>query len=272
MKKTLKRLILGLVLLSVLGLLYYFLGKTPARLEVDFLDVGQGDATLIKTPDHHIILIDGGPDNTVLRRLGEDLPANARRLDLIISSHYHEDHATGLVAVAQRYKVGEVAYQADSPHAPTFDALLAAAKKQGSRLDPIAKATIVQFSPSCVIYLWPPLIFKAPTDPNNSLVAKLDCAGKKFLFSGDNSSKMEKLLLASGLDLRADVFKASHHGSNTANSGAFLEALRPSLVVISVGANNTFHQPSPLVLSRLKEMGIKFKRTDENQTVKIFSQ
>ena len=107
-------------------------------------------------------------------------------------------------------------------------------------------------------------------DPNNSLTVKLNCAGAKFLFSGDNSATIEKALLKTGLDLRADVLKASHHGSNSANSEAFLRAVNPKLLVISVGADNKFGHPSPLVLERAASLNINVKRTDQDGSVKIF--
>lgn len=272
MRKTIKRLVLVILLLLVLGTFFFWEQKRAARLEVDFLDVGQGDSILIKTPDHRVILIDGGPDNTVLRRLGENLAFYQRRIDLIISSHYHDDHATGLTEVAKRYQVGEIVYQADSPHTPIFDAFLNNAKKQDSVILPLAKGVKISFTADCYLSLWPSAVFSVPMDPNNSLIVKLDCAGRKFLFSGDNSSRVEKILLKSGLDLRADVFKVSHHGSNSANSEAFLAAVKPQLAAISVGADNKFGHPSPAVLERLQKMGIKIERTDQEQTIKIFGQ
>ena len=271
MRKTRKRLISVVFLLLVLGSFVFWGQKRASRLEVDFFDVGQGDSALIKTPDHHIILIDGGPDNTVLRRLGENLPLNSRRIDFIISSHYHDDHATGLVEVAKRYKVGEIIYQANSSLSPIFEAFLDEVKKQSSVIKPLVNGVKISFSADCNLYLWPSSLFNVPVDPNNSLIVKLDCAGRKFLFSGDNSARVEKILLKSSLDLRADVFKVSHHGSNSANSEAFLSAVNPQLTVISVGADNKFGHPAPAVMERLQKMGIKIKRTDQDQTIKIFS-
>jgi competence protein ComEC len=270
-KNTRRRGLVALLLLA-LGMVFYLEQKQPAKLEVDFLDVGQGDSILIKTPNQQVILIDGGPDNVVLRRLGENLPFYRRRIDLIISSHYHDDHATGLVEITKRYRVGKIIYQANSSSSPIFETFLNQARERNILVSPLSGGVKISFGPDCFLSLWPLSIFNVPKDPNNSLIVKLDCAEQNFLFSGDNSSRVEKILLKFGLDLEADVFKISHHGSNSANSEEFLQAVNPQLTVISVGADNRFGHPAPAVLERLQKMGIEVKRTDEGQTIKIFSQ
>ena len=258
--------------LLIVFLIFNYEFKKPWRLEVDFLDVGQGDSALIKLPNHQVILIDGGPDNLVLWRLGEVLPFYQRRIDLIISSHYHDDHATGLVEVLKRYHVREIIYQADSASSPIFDTLLSLARQQKIKILPLSNLIKISFQANCFLNLWPPESLGVRADPNNSILSKLNCGQKKFLFSGDNSTTVENAFLKSGVDLRADVFKASHHGSNSANSEKFLLAVEPQLVVISVGATNKFGHPALAVLARLKSLNIKIKRTDQDGTVKIFGQ
>ncbi len=259
-------------MLLIVFLVFNYEIKKPWRLEVDFLDVGQGDSALIKLPNHQVILIDGGPDNLVLWRLGELLPFYQRRIDLIISSHYHDDHATGLAEVINRYKVREIIYQADSTSSPIFDTFLNLAQIQKIAILPLKNAVKVNFSTDCFLNLWPSASLGVSADPNNSILAKLNCGQKKFLFSGDNSLKVEKALLKSGIDLNADVFKASHHGSNSANSEAFLLAIKPQLVAISVGVSNKFGHPAAMVLERLKSLNIKIRRTDQGGTIKILGQ
>lgn len=265
-----KKLKAFIILLSFIFATYiYLVQKRSSSLEVDFLDVGQGDSVLIKLPDRRLVLIDGGPDNLVLRRLGENLGYFQRRIDLVISSHYHDDHATGLIEISRRYRVKQLAYQANSQEGMIFAALLAVAKKTGTSLIPLKNAVKIDFSPGCRLTLWPASFFLEKADPNNSVISKLDCAGQSFLFSGDNSAKVEKAMLASNENWQADVLKASHHGSNSANSQAFLETVDPRLVVIPVGKDNRFGHPSPLVLERLKSLKIKEKRTDLAGTIKV---
>jgi beta-lactamase superfamily II metal-dependent hydrolase len=104
---------------------------------------------------------------------------------------------------------------------------------------------------------------KIKADGNNSLVVKLDCLGRRFLFTGDNSATAEKALLKSGWELKASVLKASHHGSDSANSEGFLRAVNPSLLAISVGSDNKFGHPHPKVLDRAESLGISVRRTDQ---------
>ena len=244
----------------------------PAKLEVNFLDVGQGDAALIKTPAGRTILIDGGPDNKVLWRLGENLPFYRRRLDLVIFSHYHEDHVTGLIEILKRYRVKKIIY-ADNKSGVTATAAILIKEAQTKKI-PIAsinsQATL-SLGDNCALVFLSPTALGVKIDPNNSLVVKLNCAGEKFLFVGDNSAVVEKALLTSGFALKADVLKAAHHGSNSASSAAFLQAVNPSLLAISVGADNKFGHPSPQTLERAAALDIDIKRTDQLGSVKIFS-
>jgi len=265
-----RRIFIGAAFLAaafLIGLIFWPRGS--ARLEVDYLDVGQGDSSLIKTPTGQVILIDGGPDKVVLRRLGENLPFNHRRIDLIIISHRHEDHISGLVEVLKRYDVGRIIYAAGGDDNATWETLLAEAKREKVTLSPLTDGLKVAFRPDCYLNLLPPASLGVKADPNNSLAAKLDCLGKKFLWFGDSSSVVENALLKTDWDPVADVFKASHHASNSANGQKFLQAVNPKLVVISVGADNKFGHPAPKVLERLQALAMKFKRTDQAGTVKI---
>ncbi len=259
----------GLLAFFLISFLVFFVLPPADFLEVDFLDVGQGDASLIKTPFGQTILIDGGPDNSVLRRLGENLPFYRRRLDLVIVSHYHEDHITGLVETLRRYQVKKIIYTADSPSSALWETLWITARRQKTILAPLSSPVTINFGPACSLFLLPPSVLDIPKDPNNSLLTRLTCRGKIFLFSGDNSLKVESVLLKTGLDLSADVFKVSHHGANSANSVDFLTAVRPGLAVISVGADNRFGHPAPALLARLEEFDLEIKRTDKDGTVKV---
>jgi len=257
--------------LALIGFYFCFADYPSPRLEVDFLDVGQGDATLIKIPAGPIILIDGGPDNKVLRRLGENLPFYERQIDFIILSHYHDDHAAGLVEILKRYKVRNLIYAAAIPSSSILKEIGLAAQAQ--KITPLALGNEARISwgEDCFLDLLNPTSLGVKDDPNNSLVVKLDCRSQKFLFTGDDSATVEKALLSSGRDLRTDVFKAAHHGSNSANSEIFLNAVSPRLLVISVGADNRFGHPSPKILERAVSLGIKIKRTDHDGDIRVFS-
>ncbi|MFA5109494.1 MAG: MBL fold metallo-hydrolase [Patescibacteria group bacterium] len=239
------------------------------RLEVDLLDVGQGDAALIKIPGGKVILIDGGPDNLVLRRLGEILPFYRRRIDLIILSHYHDDHAAGLVEIVKRYKVKDLVYPAGSPPTAIMEALRETAVRRKTTIRQLETGVIWNFGVGCSLALFNPASLGVKKDANNSLVARLACDRQTFLFAGDNSKTVEKALIASGRDLTAAVLKASHHGSNSANSEEFLRAVNPRVMVVSVGADNKFGHPNPEVLELAAVLKITVERTDELGSILI---
>lgn len=261
--------ILGLPILIYLAYIYI---NTPIKLEVDFLDVGQGDASLIKVPTGQIILIDGGPDNKILRRLGKILPFYHRQIDFIILSHYHDDHATGLVEIIKRYKVKNLIYAASEESSAAFQEILKIAEDKDIKIYVLDNQVKVPFNNECFLNLLNPIILGIKVDGNNSLVTKLDCERRKYLFTGDNSLTVEKALINSGWDLKTDVLKAAHHGSNSANSELFLGATNPKIMIISVGADNKFGHPNPKVLERAAEIGLIIKRTDKEGNIKLISQ
>jgi len=268
-KKRLFRLIvIGFTLLSLVA--WFLVNSSQKRVEIDFLDVGQGDASLIKLPNSKTILIDGGPDNIVLKRLGENLPFYQRRIDLIILSHPHDDHIIGLLEIIRRYKVGAIIYVGKEENPELLTLLLATAKSKNISLTDLKDEASINYSPTCSVHLLNPESLKIKEDGNNSIVTKLDCDSFTTLFSGDNSSAVEATLLKTKYNWSAGVFKASHHGSKTANSEAFLRAVKPSVFVVSVGVDNRFGHPNPEVLERVERLKIDIKRTDKMGTIRVF--
>lgn len=251
--------------------IFSFLNR-PQPLQVIFFDVGQGDAILIKTPNRQTILIDGGPDNKVLRRLGENLPFWQRRIDFMIFSHYHDDHITGLIEILKRYRVRNISFAPTAYSSPILQAFLGASAAVKIVPQEIAAAARLNFGANCFLDLLNPEFLGISKDENNSLYARLDCAGQTFLFTGDSGTKADQALITSGWPLPADVLKASHHGSNSANSEEFLRAVNPRLLIISVGADNKFGHPTPTVLERADALGLEVKRTDQIGTIKIIKE
>lgn len=252
-------------------IIFIVLGCQNHRLELVFLDVGQGDSTLIKTPDGQTVLIDGGPDNKVLRGLGKNLPFYRRSIDFMILSHYHDDHITGLIEIIKRYQVRTLIYSGQDSDSLLISELLRVVSQYKVELKVLNGQAGLSFGPTCNLNLLNPTILGIKEDPNNSLVFRLDCDGRSFLLAGDNGSAAEKALLTSGWPLEADIFKASHHGSNTSNGAAFLEKINPRLIIISVGADNRFGHPGSFFLERATALDIPIKRTDIEGDVKIFA-
>jgi competence protein ComEC len=224
----------------------------PPRLEVTVLDVGQGDAILIETPDGSDILVDGGPGGAVLRGLGRELAWHDRSIDLVVLTHVQADHGTGLLDVFERYDVDRALIAAHDD-TPLADDLRATALDKGA--DVIAASAGRAFDLGDGVrleVLWPPPTLPPDTSSNNGgIVLRLSWRDVAFLLTADIEAETEVALVASGADMRATVLKVAHHGSNTSTTAAFLDAVAPSIAVISSGDGNPHGHPAPEVIERL---------------------
>lgn len=249
--------------------------QPDGRLHVVFLDIGEGDAILIKTPLGQNILIDGGASPDLLAaELGRELPFWQRTIDAIISTHPHEDHLAGLMAVMDRYDVQMALSSPITSTTPGFvkwEQLLAELPegkvKALDRGDSLDLGLGVRIS-----VLHPPAAPLAGTQSdlnNNSLVLKLTWGSTSFLLPGDIQDEGEQELLASGADLQSVVLKVPHQGAANALDSGFLAKVSPQIAVISVGAGNSFGHPAPAILQKLS--GLEVYRTDINGTVRITS-
>lgn len=259
-------------------------------LQVDFLDVGQGDSAFIQTPEGHQILIDGGPGSAVLEKLAQRMPFWDKSLDLVILTHPETDHMQGILKVLQSYKVDnfvwtgivknnaenkELAVLLDKAknYRPSFLAALAGAGKAAKIVAVNAggkiKAGNAEFD---VLFPFENLSGKEIKNSVNdtSVVAKLVFGKSSFLFAGDISSSAEKKLADSGKDLASDVLKVAHHGSKYSTSDLFLHYVNPEYAIIEVGKNSYGH-PTGEVLQRLENYAIKVKRTDTNGDIQFVS-
>jgi competence protein ComEC len=246
------------------------------RLHVAILDVGQGDAILVTTPQGQQILIDGGPSPAALTSaLGEQMPFWDRSIDLLVITHSDEDHVTGLAEVLTRYKVGGWLESGrpddDAIFAECQDLLKVAgvprySARAGARLD---------LEPGLAIeIIHPPkeLMTGTTSDSNNnSVVLRLVWGQASFLLTGDLGAEGEQLLLRSGQALSADVLKVGHHGSGGSSTPEFLSAVSPRFAVISVAAENRFGHPDQAVVVRLAQRGTTILRTDEQGTTEFIT-
>lgn len=255
--------------------MFWFAYKVPKNLEVDFLDVGQGDAILIKTPGGQNVLIDGGPDKAVIKRLGENLAWWDKQIDLMVLTHAHDDHVTGLIDVLKRYDVKKILYTGAVHNAPNYLAWLKLARDKKAPLLIIDKEQTINLGAGAkmeILYPAESLLDKTLADLNDSsIIIKLIYGQNKFLLTGDASEKVEKILLTNGADLSADVLKVAHHGSQYSSSEEFLEKVKPAMAIIEVGKNNDFGHPSLRIIKRLERSGAEIFRTDEEGTIKIIS-
>lgn len=233
-------------------------------LKINFLDVGQGDAILIRTPGGQDILIDGGPDNRLVNKLGQYLPFYDRTIELVILTHPHSDHLVGLIEVLKRYQVKEIMMTGVIHPAPDYLAWLALIEKKRIPVKIIDQPQEIVFEENLLFSIFSPLasFFEKRADNlnNTSIVGKLIYGRTSFLFTGDFEE--EEKLIEAGFDLRADVYKAGHHGSKNANDLSFVRAVAPAEVVISVGRENQFNHPHLRTLKNFQLVGARVWRTD----------
>ena len=211
--------------------------QTPAdeTLTVRFLDVGQGDSILLACGDE-TMLIDGGPVEE-----GQFLVSRLNRLDVakltyVINTHPDEDHCGGLAAVLAKYPAEHVYSSVTEYTTKVFSNVVKYADEQGHPVEVPQTGDSWTLGSASVQVIGPVQTY---SDPNNgSLVLRVDYGGTSFLFTGDMEQNAEADLMDSGANVRADVLKVGHHGSPTSSSEAFLEAVAPSIAVISVGKDN----------------------------------
>lgn len=239
-------------------------------LKVSVLDVGQGDAILLTTPNRQHILVDGGPDGTILTRLGEEMKFNEHTIDLMILSHNHADHITGLNRVLERYDVNKIWLSGAIHTTNEYLTVLQNIKKQSMSTEVIWNPKIDQLDgvELSVVHPLSNQIDVRPTDQHDATVVIKVCYITCALLTGDIDESHEQLMLDAGLNLKSDVLKVPHHGSKTGLLPSFLSAINPRFAVISVGEGNTFGHPTATVLNRLREANIATFRTDQNGTVK----
>lgn len=242
-------------------------GLAEGRLHVWFLDVGQGDAIFIQTPDGRQILVDGGPSPSALAaQLGEVMPFWDRSLDMVILTHPDADHSAGLIPLFDRFSVAS-ALDALAPGDPAGAAWVAATANASRQS--ITRGTQIRVGGALLTALNPAAVPAGETGNNDSIVLRLDYGAASLLLTGDAEAEAEQAMLAAGLPLTADVLKIGHHGSDAGTTGEFLAAVQPQLAVISVGAENRFGHPAAGLLARLS--GIDVLRTDQRGRIELVS-
>jgi len=265
-----------LFLMCIVGLVLVVIcvkGLPPREVQVSFLNIGQGDSIFVRTPDDYFMLIDGGPSVSVLEELAEVMPRYNRRIDLILITHPHADHVNGLVEVIKRFDVGGILIVGTPSGNTYYQEILRLCGEQGIPIYFGESGRDVKVGSYLYIdVIWPitPAAGKEFENLNNaSLAVRLITPDKVFMLTGDAEEEEESELLESGFDLSADIFKAGHHGSKTASSEEFLNAVNPKVVVIQSGAENSFGHPHKETLEKLLERAIQVRRNDIEGRVEI---
>jgi competence protein ComEC len=270
--------VLGIAILVALffaGLIWYAVLQEDrgGLLRVSFLDIGQGDSVFIESPDGRQVLIDGGPDSTVIRRLGEVMPWYDRSLDVVIGTHPDADHIGGLIDVFARYKTSLIVRSSVLGATATWNAFEKSAKAEGAQIVTAQRGQIIDLDDGAYLEV----LFPDRSVPNletntGCVVTRLVYGQTSFLLSCDAPQAVENYLVGlDGARLRSSVLKAGHHGSKTSSSPLFLGFVNPEYAVFSRGCDNKYGHPSKETVERFATFGIPTKDTCEQGTVTFVS-
>jgi beta-lactamase superfamily II metal-dependent hydrolase len=237
-------------------------------VSIYFLDVGQGDSSIIITPDDRVVMIDSGPNESLILRYLQNFGIS--HIDLLIATHAHADHITGMDKIIAKYKP-KAFIDPGIPHTTTtYERMISAVDKYNidyyegiSRKINLGSLTFTILPPAN------PLIGGSELN-NNSVVVRLDFKDFSCLFTGDIEKEREgQFLIKSGNSLNVDILKVGHHGSSSSSSPLFIKSIGPKIAVISCGQDNKYGHPHQETISLLQSLGIVVYRTDLSGTILI---
>ncbi|HVV38841.1 MAG TPA: MBL fold metallo-hydrolase [Candidatus Paceibacterota bacterium] len=278
-------LILAALVLISIGIWSVVWAETaPGKLIVAVLDVGQGDSIFIESPTGVQIIIDGGPDNSLLHDLPHVMPLSDRSIDAVLATHLDADHITGFIDLLKRYSVGafiESGLVKSTLTARTLEKEVDAEKiprtiaRRGMSLDLGGGAYLDVLSPDYDVSI-------LPEDKGNEgcIVAHLVYGKTSMLLMCDASMDVEDHIMALGslptgqagtTQIKSDILKVGHHGSHSSTGDEFVSEVDPSVAIISVGAHNTYGHPAEQTLDTLAAHNVETLRTDEEGTIKFIS-
>lgn len=269
-------LIISFIMFST-GILIFFVSRNfnDGKLHLIFCDVGQGDAIFIRTSGGSDILIDGGPDRSILSCLDDHMPFWDKTIEAVILTHPDKDHLGGVVDVIKRYRVSALFTQPNPGKTDIYKLFEKglADKKLSAKF--VEAGDILRMPDGTELDILSPES-RAPDPQANkstlntySVIAKLKYGKFSALFTGDAGVEVEDRIAERAGDI--DVLKVPHHGSKTGMSDYFLSMVKPEIAVISVGAKNSYGHPTQFSLDLLNNHGARIIRTDLDGEVEILS-
>lgn len=274
MKKKLTTAVIT-ILIAVASLIFYKVSDKQAEPAVSpdntsfsahFVDVGQGDSTLI-TCDGEAMLVDGGTGDAEDDLIQYLKNQGITTLKYVIATHPHEDHIGGLDAVLEEFEVKDIIMPDATSSSMAFERLLNNIEKEGLEITVPAVGDTYTLGSASFTVLSPDKEYDDLND--SSIVFKMTYKSKSLLFTGDVGAEPIDILLKDNFDLSADIYKVAHHGSAKNNPEDFIEAISPSYAVISCAFNNSYGHPHDEVIDRLTAVEADIYRTDTMGTVII---
>lgn len=245
-------------------------GKT---LDVWFIDVGQGDSILLRSPNGKWMLVDAGPRDHFAAIDGLLTSLSVRTLDVVVATHAHEDHIGGMAAVADKYEIGKFYTSSDTAETNACIDMLAALKKAGVKPEIVyaTAASTLPFDADVEVRLLSPFDAKYDESNDRSVVLRIAYGATSVLLTGDAEAIAERLMLKAlpNVLFDSDVLKLGHHGSYSSTTAKFLLAVSPSLAVASCAKDNVYGYPDEKIAELLDEHGVPLLTTAERGTIHI---
>ena len=248
-------------------------GQVNSPLVVKVLDIGQGDAILIRTAGQNV-LVDTGDIGTRDKLVAYIKKEGITTIDKVIITHPHADHLGGMPGIIENFKVSQIYDSGQTATTALYRKYLSLVQSKKIPFTVLTAGTEIVISSDVKLKIFAPekLLIGDSDLNNNSIVAKLMYNEFSMLLTGDAEKESEERMLKNyKAELKSSILKAGHHGSNTSSSLPFLKTVAPEAAIISLGANNDYHHPHPSILKRYGEAKIKVYRTDTDGTVTVSS-
>lgn len=265
-------LVVILLILSFLVWSEILKAEQPRNLRIAFLDVGQGDAIFIESPTGTQILVDGGPDSSLLRELTNVMNPFDRTLDAIIVTNPDQDHFAGFIELLERYKVGKEFESGTKKTTLTYKAFESALVENGVQRLLAKRGMVFDLGGGAYLSVLYPDRDVSDLSPNDgSIVMKLIYGKTSVLLMGDSTALVESRILSLGGSKKADILKLGHHGSKTSSSENWVASVSPSQAIVSASCDNSYGHPSKVVVDRLLAHAVSYLWTCKEGTISFSS-
>jgi len=267
MKKIYLPIIIIIITMTTLYVAYQ--ARSPSTLIVSFLDVGQGDAIFIQSPSGVQMLVDGGPDNSVLEEIHSVMPLFDRSIDIIVATHPDSDHISGIIEVIDRFSVGVFLESGAQNENGVQDILNKKIRDKKIPTRIVRRGEVYDLGSGVTFsILYPNKDVSKAESNSGSIIARLSYGEHSFLLTGDAPVESELLVVGADEDsLRSTVLKLGHHGSDTSTSATFMSRVKPQYSIVSAGKNNKYNHPHPNVVERVEKFGSILLKTEDMGTI-----